>query len=42
MSFIERENKSLLDFPQELSNVEIGAKVSENVVSEEEETVVLL
>jgi len=34
VSFIEREYKSLLDFPQELSNVEIGAKVSENVVEE--------
>ena len=34
VTYIERVNKELLDFPQELSNVEIGAKVSENMVDE--------
>ena len=29
MAFIERKYPDLIDFPQELSNVEIGAKVSD-------------
>ena len=33
-TFIERKHKHLKDFPSELSNVEIGAKVSENMVDE--------
>ena len=33
-SFIGRKHKDLADFPSELSNVEIGAKVSENMVDE--------
>ncbi len=34
VAMIERKYADLLDFPQELSNVEIGAKVSENMVDE--------
>lgn len=34
VSYIERSHPDLLKFPSELSNVEIGAKVSENMVDE--------
>ena len=34
VAFIQRKHPELIDFPQELSNVEIGSKVSENLVDE--------